>query len=185
MRRTNGGRRVVDMVLLNIPVVGTLVQKIALARFTRVLAMIIRSGVPIVQGLEIIARASGNAIVAQAVESTAVNVREGQSISASLSQNTLFPPMLWNMVAVGEQTGALEESLDKIADFYDREVGNTVGPIRLDSRTGDDRHRRRHRRLRRRLDSLAALAPAERDPLGGARATRPTARFSEQCSRSF
>ena len=126
MRRTNGGRRVVDMVLLNIPVVGKLVQKIALARFTRVLAMIIRSGVPIVQGLEIIARASGNAIVAQAVESTAVNVREGQSISASLSQNTLFPPMLWNMVAVGEQTGALEESLDKIADFYDREVGNTV-----------------------------------------------------------
>ena len=134
--------------------------------------MIIRSGVPIVQGLEIIARASGNAIVAQAVESTAANVREGQSISASLSQNTLFPPMLWNMVAVGEQTGALEESLDKIADFWKTaEVGEHGRPVRLDPRTGDDRHRRRNRRLRRGLYSLTALAPAERDPLAPIRQT--------------
>jgi len=127
LRRTRWGARIVDAILLRIPVIGHLVLKVAVARFTRVLAMIIRSGVPIVQGMEVIARASGNALVSEAIENCAAGVREGESIAASLSKSPMFPPMLWQMVTVGEQTGALEEILDKIADFYDREVSNTVG----------------------------------------------------------
>ncbi len=126
LRRTRGGRIFLDRIFIRLPVIGRLVLKVSLARFARMFAMITRSGVPLVQGMEVVARSAGNAVVAQAVEQSSRSVREGQSIATALSQFPLFPPMVWRMVTVGEQTGALEQVLDKIADFYDREVDNTV-----------------------------------------------------------
>ena len=126
LSRTKGGRMFLDRVLIRLPIIGRLVLKISLARFTRMFAMIIRSGVPLVEGMEVVARSAGNTVVASAVEQASRSVKEGRPIAAALSRSPLFPPMVWRMVTVGEQTGALEQVLDKIADFYDREVNNTV-----------------------------------------------------------
>jgi len=126
LRRSKAGRRFLDHILIRVPVVGRLILKVSLARFARMLAMIARSGVPLVQGMEIVAHAAGNASVADAVEGAAHAVQEGQPLAASLGLSPLIPLMFSRMVAVGEQTGALETILDKIADFYDREVDNTV-----------------------------------------------------------
>ncbi len=126
MARNKRGRAVLDRILLRTPIVGRLILKVSLARLARMFAMITRSGVPLLQGMEVVGRSAGNAVIANAVDAAARLVGEGQSIATALSQFPVFPPMLWRMIAVGEQTGALENVLDKVADFYDRDVDNTV-----------------------------------------------------------
>jgi len=126
LSRTRWGRVVVDTLLLRIPVLGRIILKLALARFARMFAMIARSGVPLVEGMEVISHSLGNAVVGAAVEAASRDIREGQAIAAALGESPIFPPMISRMAAVGEQTGALDDVMDKVADFYDREVDNTV-----------------------------------------------------------
>lgn len=121
-RRSYNGRRVTDKLLLKIPVIGMLLRKIAVARFCRTLGTLVSSGVPILDGLEITARTSGNAVVEDAIMATRKSVEEGKTISEPLKQTEVFPPMVVQMIAVGEQTGALDSMLSKIADFYEDEV---------------------------------------------------------------
>lgn len=126
LRKTPRGRVIFDRLVLRTPLVGRLVLKISLARFARMFAMIARSGVPLVQGMEIVARSAGNQVITAAAEAAAARVREGQPVAAALSESGVFPPMLWRMVAIGEQAGGLEVVLDKVADFYERDVDNTM-----------------------------------------------------------
>ena len=126
---THKGRRVLDGLLLKMPVLGMILRKIAVARFCRTLATLISSGVPILDGLEITARTSGNAIVEDAIMETRKSVEGGQSIAAPLKQTDVFPPMVVQMISVGEQTGALDNMLSKIADFYEDEVDTAVANL--------------------------------------------------------
>jgi type IV pilus assembly protein PilC len=119
-------RDVVDPLKLRAPVFGTLVQKIALSRFSRNLGTMMRSGVPILQALEIVADTSGNRVVGQATHAIQDSVRRGESLAAPLAQHAVFPPMVVQMLAVGEDTGALDTMLHKISDFYDQEVEATT-----------------------------------------------------------
>ncbi len=120
--KTERGRRVIDGLLLRIPVVGMVLKKIAVARFCRTLGTLVSSGVPILEALEITARTSGNAIVEDAIRATRKSVEEGKTIAEPLKATEVFPAMVVQMIAVGEQTGALETMLNKIADFYEDEV---------------------------------------------------------------
>jgi type IV pilus assembly protein PilC len=120
--KTPGGRRRIDGLLLRLPVLGTVLKKIAVARFCRTLGTLVSSGVPILEGLEITARTSGNAVVEDAILATRSSVEEGKTIAEPLKGTDVFPAMVVQMVAVGEQTGALETMLNKIADFYEDEV---------------------------------------------------------------
>jgi type IV pilus assembly protein PilC len=126
---TYKGRRVLDKITLKIPIVGMILRKIAVARFCRTLSTLISSGVPILDGLEITARTSGNAIVEDAIMETRKSVEGGQSIAAPLKQTDVFPPMVVQMISVGEQTGALDTMLSKIADFYEDEVDTAVANL--------------------------------------------------------
>ncbi len=119
-------REKVDPVKLKMPVFGALTKKIAVARFTRNLGSMLRAGVPILQALEIVAETAGNIVVEEAVLSVMDSVRHGKSLTAPLAQNPIFPSMVVQMMAVGEDTGALDDMLDKIADFYDAEVEATT-----------------------------------------------------------
>ena len=112
--------------LLKMPVLGTVLRKIAVARFCRTLATLVSSGVPILEALEITAKTSGNAIVEDAVMATRKSIEEGKTISEPLKDTEVFPPMVVHMIAVGEQTGALDAMLSKIADFYEEEVDAAV-----------------------------------------------------------
>jgi type IV pilus assembly protein PilC len=123
---TEGGRKRWDVIKLKMPIFGVLVHKTALARFSRTLAALVRSGVPILESLEIVSDTAGNDVVARAVRDTQVAVKSGESLSKPLESHKVFPPMVVQMMAVGEETGALDEMLDKIADFYDSEVEATV-----------------------------------------------------------
>ena len=127
--KTESGRRVVDGLTLKLPVVGMLVRKIAVARFCRTLATLTSSGVPILDGLEITAKTSGNAIVEDAIMAVRKAVEEGKTISGPLAETKVFPPMVVQMVNVGEQTGALDQMLSKIADFYEEEVDTAVAGL--------------------------------------------------------
>lgn len=120
--KTDKGRHVMDAFLLKIPVIGMLLRKIAVARFCRTLATLTSSGVPILDGLEICARTSGNAIVEDAIYSVRKSVEEGKTVSEPLRETKVFPDMVVQMIAVGEQTGAMDTMLSKIADFYEDEV---------------------------------------------------------------
>ena len=120
--KTPSGRYRIDKLLLKVPVLGTVLRKIAVARFCRTLGTLVSSGVPILEGLEITAKTAGNAVVAQAIMATRASVEQGKTISEPLKGTDVFPPMVVQMVAVGEQTGALETMLNKIADFYEDEV---------------------------------------------------------------
>lgn len=120
--RTPGGKVMYDMLKLNIPIFGLLNKKVAISRFCRTLGTLLSSGVPIMQALEIVGKASGNEIIAQTVAKVREGIREGESIANPLSSSGLFPPMVTQMVAVGEETGNLDAMLSKIADFYDTEV---------------------------------------------------------------
>ncbi len=127
--KTERGRRVIDGFMLKLPVVGMLVRKIAVARFCRTLATLTSSGVPILDGLEITAKTSGNAIIEDAIMAVRKSVEEGKTISGPLAETKVFPPMVVQMVNVGEQTGALDQMLAKIADFYEEEVDTAVAGL--------------------------------------------------------
>jgi type IV pilus assembly protein PilC len=123
---TEGGRRVVDGTLLKLPILGIIMRKIAVARFCRTLSTLIASGVPILDGLDITARTSGNAVVEDAILATRKSIEGGNTISAPLKETEVFPPMVVQMIGVGEATGALDTMLGKIADFYEEEVDTAV-----------------------------------------------------------
>jgi type IV pilus assembly protein PilC len=124
--KTENGRNRWDAIKLKLPVVGLLTRKTALARFSRTLSALVRSGVPILESLDIVAETSGNNVVSIAVLDTQFAVKSGEPMSQRLERHPVFPPMVVQMMAVGEETGALDEMLDKIADFYDQEVEATV-----------------------------------------------------------
>ncbi len=125
-KRSNFGHHVVDRIALNIPIFGTLLRKSAVSRFTRTLGTLVSSGVPIMEGLEVVARSAGNIIIEEAVMYTRSKVAEGLNIAGPLDETKIFPKMVVQMVGVGEQTGALDVMLTKIADFYDDEVDVAV-----------------------------------------------------------
>jgi type IV pilus assembly protein PilC len=120
------GRYRVDRLLLRIPVIGPVLRKIAVARFCRTLSTLIASGVPILDGLDITAKTAGNAIIEEAVQTTRKSIERGETIAAPLRQTGVFPPMVVQMIGVGEATGALDTMLGKIADFYEDEVDTAV-----------------------------------------------------------
>jgi type IV pilus assembly protein PilC len=126
---TEAGQSVIDALLLKLPVFGTLIRKVSVARFTRTLGTLISSGVPILEGLRITARTAGNKVVEKAVLVTRAVVTAGGTITEPLKASTVFPPMVIQMINVGEQTGALDAMLGKIADFYDDEVDTAVGAL--------------------------------------------------------
>ncbi len=119
-------RQRVEPLFLKLPVFGQLIRKIALARFSRNLASLTRAGVPILQSLDIVGKASGNIVIENAVAEVRDSVRTGNSIARPLSQHPIFPPMVVQMIAVGEDTGEVDAMLDKVADFYDDEVEATT-----------------------------------------------------------
>jgi type IV pilus assembly protein PilC len=127
--KTYAGRRLIDGLLLKIPIIGMLLRKIAVARFCRTLATLTSSGVPILDGLEITARTSGNAIIEDAIMAVRKAVEEGKTLSGPLADTKVFPPMVVQMINVGEQTGALDQMLSKIADFYEEEVDTAVAGL--------------------------------------------------------
>jgi type IV pilus assembly protein PilC len=118
-----------DRLKLRLPIAGVIVQKTALARFCQTLAALARSGVSIMEALDIVADTAGNAVVAAAVMDARERVRVGESVSAALEGHPVFPAMVVQMMAVGEETGALDEMLDKIGEFYDAEVSATVDSL--------------------------------------------------------
>jgi type IV pilus assembly protein PilC len=126
---TYAGRRAVDRLILKLPVMGLLMRKIAVARFCRTLATLVSSGVPILDGLEITARTSGNAIIEDAIMMVRKGVESGLTIAQPLKESGVFPPMVVQMIGVGEQTGALDAMLSKIADFYEDEVDQAVANL--------------------------------------------------------
>jgi type IV pilus assembly protein PilC len=126
IRKTEKGRKTTDAMALKLPIFGVLLRKVAVAKFTRTLSTLIASGVPILEGLEITAKTSGNKIIEEAIMKTRVSISEGKTISEPLAATEVFPPMVTQMIAVGETTGALDAMLEKIADFYDEEVDITV-----------------------------------------------------------
>jgi type IV pilus assembly protein PilC len=127
--KTHRGRRVIDGLLLKVPVLGMLLRKIAVARFCQTLATLTSSGVPILDGLEITAKTSGNAIIEDAVMAVRKSVEEGRTLSEPLAETKVFPPMVVQMINVGEQTGALDQMLSKIAEFYEEEVDTAVAGL--------------------------------------------------------
>ena len=127
--RTKFGRKAFDKFKLKMPVVGPVVSKVAISRFTRTLGTLVSSGVPILQALTIVKETAGNVIVGNAVGAVHESVKEGETITAPLEASGVFPPMVISMVDVGEQTGALPEMLLKIADNYDDEVDNAVSAM--------------------------------------------------------
>jgi type IV pilus assembly protein PilC len=123
---TPTGRMAIDTIILKIPVLGPLMRKIAVARFTRTLGTLISSGVPILEGLDITARTSGNAVIEKALTQVRKSLEEGKSLTEPLKESEVFPGMVTQMIAVGEQTGAMDAMLQKIADFYEEEVDAAV-----------------------------------------------------------
>jgi type IV pilus assembly protein PilC len=123
---TPTGKYVLDTIVLKLPVIGMLMRKIAVARFTRTLGTLISSGVPILEGLDITAKTSGNAVVERALQKVRKSLEEGKSLTEPLKECDVFPGMVTQMIAVGEQTGAMDAMLQKIADFYEEEVDAAV-----------------------------------------------------------
>jgi type IV pilus assembly protein PilC len=126
---TPPGRHTIDGLLLKLPVLGSLLRKIAVARFCRTMATLLASGVPILDGLDITARTSGNAIIEEGIQITRRSIERGETIAAPLRQTGVFPPMVVQMIGVGEATGALDTMLSKIADFYEEEVDAAVASM--------------------------------------------------------
>jgi type IV pilus assembly protein PilC len=127
--KTDSGKAVVDRLLLSLPVFGPLFRKIAVARFSRTLGTLVSSGVPILDGLSIVSRTSGNRAIEIAIMNARASIREGETIAEPLSRSALFPPMVIQMIAVGESTGALDNMLSKIAEFYEDEVDVAVANL--------------------------------------------------------
>ena len=127
--KTEKGRLWVDRTVLKLPVFGILLKKVAVAKFSRTLSTMMSSGVPILDGLEIVSKTAGNKIVEDALMNTRKSIREGKTIAEPLSEAGIFPSMVVSMIAVGENTGALDAMLEKLADFYDSEVDVAVNAL--------------------------------------------------------
>jgi type IV pilus assembly protein PilC len=127
--KTTGGRYLVDKIMLRAPIIGIVLKKIAVARFCRTLATLVASGVPILEGLDITAKTSGNAVVEEALMKTRKSVEEGKTLTQPLEESGIFPGMVTQMISVGESTGALDAMLGKIADFYEDEVDEAVANL--------------------------------------------------------
>ncbi len=128
-RKTEKGQRMTDAIALKIPVAGSLIQRVAVAKFTRTLGTLLTSGVPILEGLLIVSRTAGNKVVEEAILVTRQSVSEGKTLADPLGKAKVFPPMVISMISVGEATGALDNMLNKIADFYDDEVDSAVAAL--------------------------------------------------------
>jgi type IV pilus assembly protein PilC len=126
---TNGGRHLIDGILLKAPILGLILRKVAVARFCRTLSTLLTSGVPILDGLDITAKTAGNAIVEDAIMTTRASIERGETISGPLRDTNVFPSMVTQMINVGETTGALDSMLSKIADFYEEEVDTAVAGL--------------------------------------------------------
>lgn len=124
--RTEKGRMLMDGIKLKLPVFGPLLKKVSISKFTRTLSTLVRSGVPILFALEIVAKTAGNLVVEKAINRVKDSVREGESIATPLEKSGLFPPIVTRMISVGEKSGELEKMLTKIADFFDEQVDTTV-----------------------------------------------------------
>jgi type IV pilus assembly protein PilC len=127
--KTEKGRLWWDTLMLKMPISGILLKKVAISKFTRTLSTLIKSGVPILNALEIVGKTAGNKAIEIAVDTVRTNVREGESIAEPLARSKLFPPMVVRMISVGEQSGQLEKMLSKIADFYDEQVDAAVSGL--------------------------------------------------------
>jgi type IV pilus assembly protein PilC len=128
-KKTAAGRQLLDSVKLRVPIFGTLFHKTALTRFSSTLGMLLRSGVPILQALDIVSETVNNKVIARAVTDVQGSVREGESIARPLGKHAVFPPMVVQMLAVGEETGAVDTMLDKVSDFYSSEVEAAVDSL--------------------------------------------------------
>ena len=128
-KATDTGRLVVDRIKLKLPVVGTLFHKTAMSKFSRTLGTLLSSGVPILGALEITGETTGNAVVTKALENVRAGVKEGETIARPLAEAEVFPPMVTQMIAIGEETGALDVMLGKVSDFYDTEVNTAVDSL--------------------------------------------------------
>jgi type IV pilus assembly protein PilC len=124
--KTESGRKMFDTQVLKMPLFGALLKKVAVSKFTRTLGTLVKSGVPILQALETVARTAGNKVIEEAIMNARESIREGERISDPLKKSGVFPPMVVQMIAVGEETGNLDSMLTKIADFYDQEVDAAV-----------------------------------------------------------
>lgn len=127
--RTKGGKEFWHRLLITAPVIGPVMRKIAVARFTRTLGTLLSSGVPILDAMNVVALSSGNVIVERAINQTSEKIREGRTMAEPLLETKVFPPMVVQMIGVGEQTGALDQMLNKIADFYEDEVDVAVAAL--------------------------------------------------------
>ena len=127
--QTENGKALIDSLLLKMPVFGSLFKKIAVARFSRTLGTLVSSGVPILDGLTIVSKTSGNKTIETAILNARASIREGETIADPLGRSAIFPPMVIQMISVGESTGALDSMLSKIADFYEEEVDVAVGNL--------------------------------------------------------
>ena len=128
-RKTEQGLRTTDAIALKVPVAGSLIQRVAVAKFTRTLGTLLTSGVPILEGLLIVSRTAGNKVVEEAILATRQSVSEGKTLADPLGRAKIFPAMVVSMISVGEATGALDNMLNKIADFYDDEVDSAVAAL--------------------------------------------------------
>jgi type IV pilus assembly protein PilC len=126
---TDDGRRRWDAFKLRVPVFGKLVQKVAISRFARTMSVLSRTGVPVLQALDIVGQTAGNRVVSDALGDVQASVKRGESLAEPLEEHDVFPPMVTQMMAVGEETGAIEVMLAKVADFYDREVDDSVNAL--------------------------------------------------------
>jgi len=120
---------VIDAIMLKMPILGDILRKVAVARFCRTLSTLLASGVPILDGLDITARTSGNAIIEDAILLTRAGIERGETVSGPLKETNVFPSMVTQMINVGETTGALDAMLSKIADFYEEEVDSAVAGL--------------------------------------------------------
>lgn len=129
LKRTKRGAAIWDRAMLKMPVFGKLVHKIAMSRFARTFAALLRSGVPILETLRIVGQSAGNSVVERAVEQTASGIERGDNLAVAMGQHPIFPPMLVRMVSAGEQTGKVDVMLEKISDFYDEEIEATLSAL--------------------------------------------------------
>lgn len=127
--RTKKGRRTFDQVVLKLPVLGAVIRKVVVARFTRTMGTLLASGVPILEAMDIVGKTAGNTIVQEGLNYTRTKISEGKDMATPLMETALMPPMVVQMIAVGEQTGALDNMLNKIADFYEEEVDVAVASM--------------------------------------------------------
>ncbi len=128
-KKTPEGRRTWDRLKLRAPILGNVVQKVAISRFARTLSVLSRTGVPVLQALDIVSATAGNSLVSDAISDVQSSVKRGESLAGPLHKHEVFPPMVTHMMAVGEETGALDTMLSKVADFYDQEVDDTVSAL--------------------------------------------------------